>query len=127
MAMGVSARRLTKGLEERAASAQCPVQSVNPGTGTEAKTECLPLGVGVGISRTNNAGLCRERKLKPAHCPKRGTIYGHPLLPGYASLPGGWVPPTFLTRLASMLHTGLLCPSQGLAHHAMCAECAGII
>lgn len=113
MALGVSARRLTKGLEERTASAQCPVQSVNPGAGTEAKTECLPLGVGVGISRTHNAGLCRERTLKPAQCPKRGTIYGYPLLPGYASLPGGCVPPRLPYLLSFYVAHGPAEPLSG--------------
>lgn len=45
-AMSVSTRRLTKGLEARTASTEYHTQSVNLEADTEAKTECLLLGVG---------------------------------------------------------------------------------
>lgn len=90
--MDVSIRRLTKGLEARTASAECPVQSMNLETDTETKTGCLLLGVGAGVPRTNNASLFPQRKLKPAQCLRGGTICSHPL-PGSPLFPGGCMLP----------------------------------
>lgn len=90
--MGVSTRRLKKGLEARTPSAKCHVQSMNLETDTEAKTGCLLLGAGTGVPRTNNANLFPERKLKPAQCLRGETIYSHPL-PGSPLFPGGCMLP----------------------------------
>lgn len=91
--------------------------------GTEAPMECLPLGVGNWVARTNKAGLFLDRNLMPFQSLKGGIIYGRLLLlPRSSTFPSVCSPGITHPVELPCLHTDLLCTPEGLTNHACVSE-----